>query len=477
MAATPPPKTPDRHYDFRSMNVVFAISSLAFLAITLFMVLRDYARPWKRVQAEFRDLDRAAATKQLEEERQQVDQTQIAAVEQEIAKAQADLDARRGEVGGLEEEIAAIARRRFAADARMRATKSSLDAGKYQFDVALRGGEEKAIAEQDKHVDELTARWIEQQREVQELDTERAAKLDQLRERQAAHNAAEKHLAELTSSLTGLQTRLASLDKDLAYFALNAPLMDFLAPSLKIEQVMLPGLYHDINFTTTDRVDRCMTCHQAANRAGYDGEQWPEPYRTHPRPELFVSDGSPHPYNQFGCTVCHAGLDRATDFSRAGHTPKSEEQSVEWEAKHGWEKQKFLETPIYPVGFDESGCLTCHADNVWTPGAHVVDTGRKLVNKMGCYGCHEIDKAAFTDMREDRARPAQGGVEDHRRLGGQVGGSAARVPSHHVHAALLLPGEHRGRPEQGVPARRDRVRGRLSVEQVGAHDLLDAGRR
>ncbi len=84
---------------------------------------------------------------------------------------------------------------------------------------------------------------------------------------------------------------------------------------------MLPGLYHDINFTTTDRVDRCMTCHQAANRAGYDGEEWPEPYRTHPRPDLFVSDGSPHPYNQFGCTVCHAGLDRATDFSRAGHTP------------------------------------------------------------------------------------------------------------------------------------------------------------
>jgi cytochrome c2 len=380
------------------MNVVFAISSLLLLAITLFMVLRDYARPWKRVQAEFRDLDRAAARKQLETERQQIDQTQIAAVEAEITKTQAELDAHRAERKKLEDEITAIGRRRFAADARMRATKSELDATKYDLDVALRSGVGKAIAKQQKAVDELTARWITQQREVQELDTERTAKRDELAQREGAHNAADKHLAELNAALTGLETRLASLDKDLSYFTLNAPLMDFLQPSLKIEQVMLPGLYHDINFTTTDRVDRCMTCHQAANRAGYDGTEWPEPYRTHPRPELFVNDGSPHPYNQFGCTVCHAGLDRATDFARAGHTPAGDEQAADWVSKHGWKKQKFLETPIYPVGYEESGCLTCHADNVWTPGSHVVDVGRKLVNKMGCYGCHEIDYAAFTDL-------------------------------------------------------------------------------
>jgi cytochrome c2 len=380
------------------MNVVFAISSLAFLAITLFMVMRDYARPWKRVQAEFRDLDRAAATRQLEQERQQIDQTQIAAVSQEIEKAKVDLEARRGETEALEEEIEEIGRRRFAADARMRATKSELDAARYEMDRALGSGDQGEITQRTERVDQLSARWMEEQREVQALDTEREAKRAALLERQSARNEADKRLAELNAALTGLETRLAALDKDLAYFALNAPLMDFLQPSLKIEQVMLPGLYHDINFATTDRVDRCMTCHQAANRAGYDGDEWAEPYRTHPRPELFVSDGSPHPYNQFGCTVCHAGLDRATDFARAGHTPENEEERAEWKREHDWKKQKYLETPIYPAGLDEAGCLTCHADSVWTPGAQVVDKGRKLVNKMGCYGCHEIDYAAFTDL-------------------------------------------------------------------------------
>ena len=42
MAKTPK-KTPDRHYNFRTMNVWFAWSSLALLAVTLWMVFADYA--------------------------------------------------------------------------------------------------------------------------------------------------------------------------------------------------------------------------------------------------------------------------------------------------------------------------------------------------------------------------------------------------------------------------------------------------
>ena len=333
------------------------------------------------------------------------------------------------------------------------------------------------MGERRKRIDELTARWIEEQREVQELDTERDAKLDRAARAPGRAQRGRQEAGRAQVALTGLETRLASLDKDLAYFALNAPLMDFLQPTLKIEQVMLPGLYHDINFATTDRVDRCMTCHQAANRAGYDGEQWPEPYRSHPRPELFVSDGSPHPTPVRLHRLSRRSRPRHRLLARRPHAGERGAAGRVGRASTDWKRQKFLETPIYPAGFDESGCLTCHADNVWTPGAHVVDTGRKLVNKMGCYGCHEIDKAAFTDLPKIGPDLRKVAAKTDRRLGRQVGGSAARVPPHHLHAALLLPGEHRGRPEQGVPARRDRVGGRLPVEQVGAPDLLGAARR
>jgi len=55
---TPPPKPPDRHYDFGSMNLWFAVSAVALLVITVLMVFFDYRQPWKRLQAEFRERER-----------------------------------------------------------------------------------------------------------------------------------------------------------------------------------------------------------------------------------------------------------------------------------------------------------------------------------------------------------------------------------------------------------------------------------
>ena len=54
----PPLKKPDRHYNFGRMNILFAFSALALLVVTLWMMVEDFAKPWKRFQAEFRDLER-----------------------------------------------------------------------------------------------------------------------------------------------------------------------------------------------------------------------------------------------------------------------------------------------------------------------------------------------------------------------------------------------------------------------------------
>lgn len=380
------------------MNVVFAVSALALLAVTLFMVLGDYARPWKRFQAQFQDLDRQAVLRQLEEERQRVDTEQMEAVRQEMGAEEQRLAQRRDEMAQIEADIEQLDRQIFAADARMRATKSELDAAKYDYDVALQSGREGRIRNQRERVDALTRKWRDEQRVLEELQTQQDASRAQLAEARGAFEESLEKLEELNAALGGLESRLASLDKDIDYFMLNAPLLDFLQPTLQIEQVILPGLFHDINFTQIDRVDRCKTCHVPVNRQGYDGEEWEEPFRSHPRLDLFVGDSSPHPYNRFGCTVCHAGLDRATDFARAGHSPVNEEQRESWVAKYGWEPQKFLEAPILPAPYTEAGCLSCHADQVWTPQSQRLERGRLMVTKMGCYGCHEIDYPAFNEL-------------------------------------------------------------------------------
>jgi len=391
----PPEKRPDRHYDFRRMNVWFAWSALALLVVTIWMIFADYAKPWKRYQARFRDQERQAVEVEMQQVAQGLDSQAVQAATERIERARAELEGRRGDIRQLEEQYVALDKKVYAADAEARAVKSLLDTARFEYGEALLagGGEEEG-----EEVHELRVTWRDLRREVEELTRQRDAVSEQLAAERAALSAGEGSLAELRADLAALEQREATLAKKLPYFVLNAPLMDFVEPDLKVEQVMLPGLYNDINFTTVQRVDRCLTCHVAAGRPGFDGEEWEEPFRSHPRLDVFLSSSSPHPYTQYGCTVCHQGLDRATDFARSGHSPISADQRSEWTEALGWEKQQFLDTPIFPAAYSEAGCVGCHAAEVWTPGSEVQDIGRELVTRMGCYGCHVIDYPAFQEL-------------------------------------------------------------------------------
>ena len=401
---TPPPKPPDRHYDFGSMNLWFAVSAVALLVITVLMVFFDYRQPWKRLQAEFRERERQKLGREAEAERQRLNQQQLQVLERELAAEEARLAEHGEELGPIEDRVADFAAKVYEADAASRQTKSLLDTARYQYEEAVQTGHQAAVAERRAEVERLSAELRERRKALEEHTEQRDAARQQLAERQAVRAATEEKIAALRSGVASVEHRVANLSKDIDYYLLNAPLMDFLQPTLKVEQVILPGLYHDINFTRIDRVDRCMTCHVAANRAGFEGEDFPEPLRSHPRLDLFVGDGSPHPYGRFGCTICHGGLDRSTEFARAGHSPRSPEQQKAWEEKWGWERQAFLDTPIVPSGLAEAGCVTCHAQEVWTPRAGAQETGRELISHFGCYGCHLIDYPAFKGLR--RAGPA-----------------------------------------------------------------------
>lgn len=395
---TPPKKRPDRHYDFLTTNKVFAWSSLALLATTAWMVVDDYNKPWKRYQSEFRDRERQMLAAEADAERQRLNQDEIAQIEQQIAAEEASLGEQGTDIAALEDEIAGLEDKVYEADAEFRKTKALLDTAKYALDQAMQHSGEDGWSIVRQEYDRLDGEWTEWRKTLEAYRDELSARKTELAERRKGRDEAERKLVALRAGLTSLEDRVAGLGKGLDYMVLNFPLMDFLEPTLKVEQVMLPGLYHDINFTEIDRVDRCVTCHVAANRIGFDGEEWEAPFRSHPRLDLFVGDSSPHPYSTFGCTTCHSGLDRATDFARAGHSPIDAEEQARWEEEHHWKPQKYLETPILPAEYSEAGCLTCHADGAWTPASTQLDVGRQLISKFGCFGCHLIDYPAYRDL-------------------------------------------------------------------------------
>ncbi|HEV8377043.1 MAG TPA: c-type cytochrome, partial [Candidatus Polarisedimenticolia bacterium] len=195
------------------------------------------------------------------------------------------------------------------------------------------------------------------------------------------------------SGVGRLQKKLAAVQPQgfvlkLFETARNAPLMDFMAPSLKIQQVVLNNQDKDINFLTIPRVDRCQTCHLGADQAGYEND--PQPFTSHPQPDLFLTGKSPHPVDKVGCTVCHRGLDRATDFMDAAHWPDSATQQAKWTKTYAWRPKEHEASPMLPARFVEASCLPCHTSVVHIPGAPKWNQGRDLITRVGCFGCHKM---------------------------------------------------------------------------------------
>ena len=215
--------------------------------------------------------------------------------------------------------------------------------------------------------------------QIGELDRE-------LREIRSERSAIEGERRDLTERIDLVQRRLDTIRPSFPNFFRNLPLVDFIDPSIEIRQVLVQNVTEELNFMQVPRVDRCMTCH-----LGIDNEDYadaPQPFRTHPSLDLYLTRESPHPIDSIGCTGCHEGRGRATTFNRVVHTPRDEAQRVEWEETYGWAEDHHWDKPMYPADFSESGCLKCHSDTVTIPRADNFNRGRSLYEKAGCWGCH-----------------------------------------------------------------------------------------
>lgn len=120
---------------------------------------------------------------------------------------------------------------------------------------------------------------------------------------------------------------------------------------LRIKQIVLEEL---------GRVDRCPTCHLAVEKPGIYSDH---PFKSHPDP-------FGHPFERFGCTVCHRGQGRATTS----------------EAAHG--RVEHWPEPLLPGEYIQGSCGKCHRGKV--ERAPLLSLGRELVEEYACTECHKI---------------------------------------------------------------------------------------
>jgi hypothetical protein len=193
-----------------------------------------------------------------------------------------------------------------------------------------------------------------------------------------------------------VEGKIRSVESSIANAIRDAVLLDALQPIARIEKAVVDDILLDMNFLQVPRVDRCKTCHiniDAATPefARFESPKWGTVYQTHPRPDLYLQDTSPHPYLRFGCTGCHYGDGRATDFTIAAHTPSDAEERDDWENRFHWHKKHHQVQPMRREKDIAGGCRKCHASEDHLDGADRLNLGLEAVRTYGCFGCHRME--------------------------------------------------------------------------------------
>ncbi len=165
-----------------------------------------------------------------------------------------------------------------------------------------------------------------------------------------------------------------------------------------------------------------------------DAVRFTKAFMAHPRLDLYAKADSRHPIDKFGCTVCHEGDGRDTDFSRAVHLPDSPAEAKAWRRRHGtpfgeerynWDYRELWDLPMIPSKFLHSSCRRCHTKEVELDGAEKYVAGMTLFERAGCYGCHRTD--SYQILKKDLDDAAKDANHKFRRPGPPLTRIAAKV--------------------------------------------------
>ena len=361
----------------------------------IWMFIDDNDDDFKVYQRKFRQMEIENEEEKLIAELELVKEERVI-FEEKLSSAQTSFEAKNSQLLEAEKSLEGSEAKFYKANMNFLSKKSILDAEKFNYETAmlhLHEGDDPTEIEHKYQsvVDEVSkfklikeekeATMLANETQIKEIKLETKIAQDELNSVLKAVNLVDRKLKLIDRRKMSIANKIGDIVRDL-------PILDFMAPYFKVEQVVLPDIKYNVNFASVPEVDRCKSCHLGIDNPDYkDAEQ---PFKTHPNLELYLTSSSKHTYEDFGCTGCHAGRGRGTDFTSATHTPNSPEQRAEWEEKYDWHEMHHWLKPMLPTKYSEASCFKCHQDEANIVHADKLTMGLTLIEKNGCNGCHKI---------------------------------------------------------------------------------------
>src|SRR5262245_11249819 len=417
----------------RSYGALWLVLSLLLFAGALWAITDDniVRRPWKKFQAGFNRLEITRLKTAIQTEQQRLDAD---AAYQEATKSLAE--ARKGVTSGdeahriaeLQRELVRAQEADQSKDLNLRFIKSELEELRFQYDDAIHHGRPSdAILhriEEGEHLREERQRiYAESQQQIEAIQNE-------IKSVQGSVKTGEDALAKLTTTRDDLQQKLEGVS--LGYLpgpVEHPPFVGFdWQPRIpKIQQVVLEQFDRNNFDQPIARVDRCTSCHSGINKAGFEDQ--PNPWKTHPKRELFLGKHDP---DKFGCTPCHNGDGTAVNSPRSAH--------CDYYDADGQLREVHLrsELALFRGEKMQANCIKCHPSVQHLEGAPVAARGETLFVELGCHGCHLAD-----------------GYEDLAKVNGIsiIGPSLRRIGAKDDHAWMVrwITNPHEFRPRTRMP--------------------------
>ena len=161
-----------------------------------------------------------------------------------------------------------------------------------------------------------------------------------------------------------------------------------MAPTLKVQQIILPNVVDDVNFIRVPKMDRCQTCHLAIDKKGY--EKYPQPFTTHPnlrpvsRRQLAASDRQDRLHRLPRGHGAVGQLPR-----RRAHAVRTRSRRKSGRRSTTGRSRTCGTTRCCRSKMTEASCAKCHKQQVYIPKADKLNVAYATYERAGCYACHK----------------------------------------------------------------------------------------
>ncbi|MFZ0888165.1 MAG: c-type cytochrome [Candidatus Binataceae bacterium] len=364
----------------KSFSALFVLLVALLLVVSVWSIWDDNIsrRPWKQEQVEFDRLAYHKYMKDADAEQARLNQDpDYVKPSKDLAAAQAELNsgATSRKLETLRSELKSAKEHSDDKEQAARFTKSEMTERWYDYNHAIQVGENPAPYKAE--IDRLTARLSAEQA----ISDKAKAGVQAIQSRIDALNSA---VDDLTGKLKKLTKARDDLIEKADTYMIPVKFMGrtlFRYPQIpKIEQTAIDDFDRNSFDEAIARVDRCMSCHAAEDKKGF--ENAPEPFRTHSNFDQIIGK---HPPDKLGCTPCHDGQGPAVNSVAMAHG-----DTEHWDS------------PLLIGVKTESRCISCHIDVGSLRNAagdqiavHWVN-GERLFEQLGCHGCHLV--AGYEDM-------------------------------------------------------------------------------